>query len=147
MADLIEFGGPEASKRFCPLALPHMLKAADGEGDKDTRLQSAAAAGLGIAAQFGGKLLSRSATADAARKLAAMAQARPNPNPHPSPNPSPNPNPKRSWRPWRRRPTRAAPSTRTGRRAPCWASAGCSSTGWPTSRGRASPRRLGLGLG
>ena len=75
MADLIEFGGPEASKRFCPLALPHMLKAADGEGDKDTRLQSAAAAGLGIAAQFGGKLLSRSATADAARKLAAMAQA------------------------------------------------------------------------
>jgi hypothetical protein len=82
MADLIEFGGPEASKRFCPLALPHMLKAADGEGDKDTRLQSAAAAGLGIAAQFGGKLLSRSATADAARKLAAMAQA-PQPQPQP----------------------------------------------------------------
>ena len=75
MADLIEFGGPEGSKRFCQLALPHMLKGADGEGDKDTRLQSAAAAGLGIAAQFGGKLLSRGATADAARKLAAMAQA------------------------------------------------------------------------
>ena len=88
MADLIEFGGPEASKRFCPLALPHMLKAADGEGDKDTRLQSAAAAGLGIAAQFGGKLLSRSATADAARKLAAMAQA---PQPHPQPQPQPQP--------------------------------------------------------
>jgi hypothetical protein len=80
LTDLLEHGGAEHAKKYTQLALPHLQQALAGDNaaaaDKDQRLQAAAAAGLGVVAQYGGKLLSRGAAADAARKLGALVQAR-----------------------------------------------------------------------
>lgn len=75
LSDLIEHGGPEAAKRYTQLALPHMQRAAELTDESNKNLVAAAAAGLGAVAQFGGKLLSRGAAADTARKLGLIVQA------------------------------------------------------------------------
>lgn len=75
LADLIEHGGPEAAKRYTQLALPHLQRAVELSDGSNGNLVAAAAAGLGAVAQFGGKLLSRGAAAETARKLALVVQA------------------------------------------------------------------------
>ena len=74
LADLVEFGGQDAAKRYTQLALPHIHAAVALEDGKQKRTAAAAHA-LGAVGKHGGKLLSRAATADAAARLAAVLQA------------------------------------------------------------------------